>query len=50
MEFLIKADVVVNDLSLFDDNGVYEKNYLSNRLKNLDIIDLKFIKDKNVFQ
>ena len=49
LEFLIKADVVVNDLSLFDDNGVYEKNYLSNRLKNLDIIDLKFIKDKNIF-
>lgn len=49
LEFLIKADVVVNDLSLCDDNGVYEKNYLSNRLKNLDVIDLKFIKDKNVF-
>ena len=49
LEYLKKADVVVNDLSLFDDNGVYEKNYLSNRLKNLDVIDLKFTKDKNIF-
>ena len=49
LEYLKKADVVDNDLSLFDDNGVYEKNYLSNRLKNLDVIDLKFIKDKNIF-
>ena len=49
LEFLIKADVVVNDLSLFDDNGIYEKNYLSNRLKNLDTIDFEFIKDKNIF-
>jgi len=49
LEFLEKADMVVNDLSLFDDNGIYEKNYLSNRLKNLDLIDLNFIKDKNIF-
>lgn len=49
LKFLIKADVVVNDLSLFDDNGIYEKNYLSNRVKNLDVIDFEFIKDKNIF-
>ena len=49
LEFLIKADVVVNDLSLFDYNGIYEKNYLSNRVKNLDVIDFEFIKDKNIF-
>ena len=49
LELLKKSDVVVNDLSLFNDNGIYEKNYLSNRLKNLDIIDLEFIKDKNIF-
>jgi len=49
LELLKKSDVIVNDLSLFDENGVYEKNYLSNRLKNLDIIDFKFIKDKNIF-
>ena len=49
LEILKKSDVVVNDLTLFDNNGIYEKNYLSNRLKNLDTIDLKFIKDKNIF-
>ena len=49
LKFLTKADVVVNDLSLFDDNGIYEKNYLSNRVKNLDVIDFEFIKDKNIF-
>ena len=49
LELLKKSDVVVNDLSLFNRNGVYKKNYLSNRLKNLDIIDLEFIKDKNIF-
>ncbi len=49
LELLKKADVVVNDLSLFDNNGVYEKKYLSNRLKNLDVVNLGFIKDKNIF-
>lgn len=49
LELLKKSDVVVNDLSLFDDNGIYEKSYLSNRLNNLDIVDLEFIKDKNIF-
>lgn len=49
LEFLKKSDVVVSDLSLFNYNGIYEKNYLSNRLKNLDIIDFEFIKDKNIF-
>ena len=49
LELLKKSDVIINDLSLFDENSVYEKNYLSNRLKNLDIIDFEFIKDKNIF-
>ena len=49
LELLKKSDVIINDLSLFDENGVYEKKYLSNRLKNLDIIDFEFIKDKNIF-
>ena len=49
LELLKKSDVIINDLSLFDENGVYEENYLSNRLKNLDIIDFEFIKDKNIF-
>ena len=49
LEILKKADIAVNDLSLFNDNGIYEEKYLSQRLKNLDMIDLNFIKDKNVF-
>ncbi len=49
IEFLKKKDIVVNDLTLFNDNGIYENKYLSNRLKNLDVIDLEFIKDKNIF-
>jgi len=49
LELLKKADIVVNDLSLFNDNGIYEKNYLSNILTNLDIVDFEFIKDKNIF-
>ena len=47
--FLKEADIVVNDLSLFDKNGIYEKKYLSHRLKNLEVVNAKFIKDKNIF-
>lgn len=49
LELLKITDVVVNDLSLFNSNGVYEKKYLSNRIKNLDKITVEFIKDKNIF-
>ena len=49
LEFLNEADVVVNDLSLFNKNGVFKKNYMSHRINNLDIIDIEFIKDKNIF-
>lgn len=49
LELLSSNDIVVNDLSLFDDNGVYEEKYISNRIENLSIIDLEFIKDKNIF-
>ena len=49
LELLEDNDIVVNDLSLFDENGVYEEKYLSNRLKNRQIVDFEFIKDKNIF-
>ena len=49
LELLNKTDVVVNDLSLFNNNGVYEKKYISNRLNNLDVINPEFINDKNIF-
>lgn len=49
LELLKECDIVVNDLSLFDENGVYEEKYLSQRLENLEVIDFEFIKDKNIF-
>lgn len=49
LELLKEYDVVVNDLSLFDESGCYEVKYLSQRLKNLEIVDFEFIKDKNIF-
>lgn len=49
IELLKENDIVVNDLSLFDENGIYEEKYLSHRLKDLDVVDFEFIKDKNIF-
>ena len=49
IEFLKQVDIIVNDLNLFDKNGIYEENYLSHRVKNLDAVDLEFIKNKNIF-
>lgn len=42
-------DIVVNDISLFNKDGIYSKKYLSNRIKNETIISFDFIKDKNIF-
>ncbi|CAN1606812.1 K16698 tuaG; teichuronic acid biosynthesis glycosyltransferase TuaG [Candidatus Pelagibacterales bacterium] len=49
IKILNQADIVVNDLSLFNENTVYNKRYLSNRVKNLQIIEFEFIKNKNIF-
>ena len=49
IELLKEFDIIVNDLSLFDENGTYEDKYLSHRLDNLDVVDSAFIKDKNIF-
>ncbi|MDN5059235.1 glycosyltransferase [Aliarcobacter butzleri] len=49
LELLKENDIVVNDLSLFDERGIYEEKYISNRLENLQEIDFEFIKDKNIF-
>jgi len=43
------SDIVINDLSLFNETGILEESYLSNRLDNKEQIDSKFIEDKNVF-
>lgn len=49
IELLSKFDIVVNDLSLFDDNSIYISKYISNRIENKTEIDFEFIKDKNIF-
>jgi hypothetical protein len=49
IEKLKNYDIVVNDVSLFNEKGVYEKKYFSNRIKNNTIIDFEFIKNKNIF-
>lgn len=49
IKFLKENDIVVNDLSLFNEHGIYEEKYMSNRIKNLEIINFEFIKDKNIF-
>lgn len=48
LEKLQQYDIVVNDLTLFNDKGIICNNYFSNRLKNNFIFDYKFIKDKNI--
>ena len=49
LELLLTYDIVVNDLSLFNEDGVYESCYFSNRIANNSEIEYDFIKDKNIF-
>jgi glycosyltransferase involved in cell wall biosynthesis len=42
-------DIVVNDLSLFNEKGITSNNYISNRVENNTEIDLSYIQDKNIF-
>lgn len=49
LELLEKFDIIVNDLSLFDERSLYEEKYLSHRLENSQVVDFEFIKDKNIF-
>ena len=49
LELLKNADIIVNDLSLFNNKGVYETKYISHRVNNLNRVDIEFIKDKNIF-
>lgn len=49
LEFLKNADIIVNDLSLFNNKSLFKEKYLSNRINNLEIIDVEFIRDKNIF-
>ena len=49
IELLELNDIVVNDLSLFTGNKIYEEKYISNRIQNNTLIQYDFIKDKNIF-
>lgn len=42
-------DIVVNDITLFDNSNLFEKKYFSNRLENNSEIELNFIREKNIF-
>ena len=46
---LEKNNIVVNDLSLFDKDGIYENRYISNRVQNSTLVKYDYIKDKNIF-
>ena len=49
MGLLNEYEIVVNDLSLFDKNGIYSEKYFSNRLDDKESVDINMIKDKNLF-
>lgn len=49
IELLSDHEIVVNDVSLFNDTGIYEKKYMSNRLTDKAKVGLDFIQDKNIF-
>ena len=46
---LINNDIVANDVSLFDDSGIYEAMYMSNRLEDNSEISYEYIQNKNIF-
>ena len=49
LETLDTYDILVNDVSLFDNNGTYEDRYISNRLENNSKVNYDYIKNKNIF-
>lgn len=49
LQCLEKYDVVVNDVTLFKNSGIYNENFFSNRIYNNTEISLDFIKNKNIF-
>ena len=42
-------DIIVNDLTILSDNKIDDIKYISNRIKNLQKINIDFIKNKNIF-
>jgi len=49
LELLETADVVVNDIDLFNRDGIICTNYFSSRLDNLSMINIECIMEKNLF-
>jgi len=49
LSMLKDNDIVVNDVSLFNDNGIYETMYISNRLNDGSKVTYSYIKNKNIF-
>jgi len=49
LELLDRYNIVVNDLTLFNENGTIVEKYISHRLENGRVIDYEFIEDKNIF-
>lgn len=49
IEYLAKFDIVVNDYTSFDDSGIKERKYITNRISNKSKIDIFDILDKNIF-
>lgn len=49
LDYLKKHDIVVNDVTLFNENGIYERCYMSNRINNKSLIRYNYIKNKNIF-
>lgn len=49
MKYLETCDIVVNDLTLFNEQGIHINKYISNRLNDNSEIDYQFIRDKNIF-
>ena len=49
LSMLKDNEIVVNDVSLFDDNGVYETMYISNRIDDGSKVSYNYIKNKNIF-
>jgi glycosyltransferase involved in cell wall biosynthesis len=49
IDLLISNEIVVNDLTTFENFEIIQHKYISNRIKNNTIIDYNFIKDKNIF-
>ena len=49
LKILKENDIVVNDISLFNDTGIYEEKYISNRLNDNSKISFEYIQNKNIF-